>query len=71
MSKATLTLKLWDDRRKPGDVANSEPDLQISTMPEGQFRFAGMSDPVVISSQQANALADFLASNANTAEDGR
>jgi len=69
MSKATLTLKIWDDRRKPADVDASESDLQISTGAEGQFRFIPTGgDSVVINSEQARAISRFLASNAK-AED--
>lgn len=67
MSKAVLTLKIWDDRRKPDDVSASESDLQISTMAEGQFQVIAGSDVVVINSEQALVLSDFLADNANNA----
>lgn len=67
MSKAVLTLKIWDDRRKPSDVDASESDLQVSTMAEGQFQVIAGSDVVVINSEQALVLSDFLADNANNA----
>lgn len=63
MSKAVLTLKIWDDRRKPDDLSG-EDDLQISTMDEGQFRVGFThGDAIVISSQQAREISRFLASN--------
>lgn len=61
MSKAVTTLSLWDDRRTPGDIANGQPDLKISTMAEGQFRIEPTDNSgVVINSSQAVWLANFL-----------
>lgn len=68
MSNSVLTLKLWDDRRKPTDPIGDEPDMQISTAVEGQFQFIAGSDVVVVNSDQARAISRFLASNAK-AED--
>ena len=61
MSKAVTTLSLWDDRRKPVDISNSEADLKVSTMAEGQYRFTPAGgDSIVINESQARWLAQFL-----------
>lgn len=61
MSKAVTTLSLWDDRRTPGDIANGQPDLNVSTMAEGQFRIEPIdTSGVVINAAQAIWLAKFL-----------
>lgn len=67
MSKAILTLRLWDD--EANHVPGSEPDLIVSTGEEGQFTVAGAVGPeVTLSSAQALSLSRFFAENAK-AED--